>query len=185
MEGELKIGELAKTTGLTTKAIRYYELLGLLRQARRTESGYRLYTDDDLHRLEFVKKAKLLGLSLDEIRDILTLREQEQAPCVHVLALLDQKVAYIDALLGGLQAFREELARLRSESALQMDKLPKGSVVCGIIEKGIHGKGELALSWLEGRDKARQARKQESSRTPLTLTSRETFTIPHRSQREV
>ena len=159
MQNSLKIGELANATGLTTKAIRYYELLGLLRQARRTESGYRLYSDQDLQRLEFVKKAKHLGLSLEEIRDILTLREQDRVPCVHVLALLDQKVGYIDGLLRDLQEFRNELARLRSESAQQLDKLPKGSVVCGIIERGIHAKGELALSWLEGRDKAKRGSK--------------------------
>lgn len=156
MRAGLKIGELAKLTGLTTKTIRYYELVGLLPEPRRTESGYRLYSEEDVQRLEFIKKAKRLSLSLEDIRDILTLYARNQPPCIHVLALLDQKLDYVDALIQSLQEFREELARLRQESAEQLEKLPKGSAICSIIEQGIHAKGELALTWLEGREKAKR-----------------------------
>lgn len=150
MRAGLKIGELAKRTGLTTKTIRYYELSGLLPEARRTDSGYRMYSERDAERLEFIKKAKHLGLSLGDVRDTLNLHDRNQPPCIHVLALLDQKLAYIDALMQSLQEFREELSLLRQESADQLDKLPTGSSICGIIERGIHGKGELALVWLGG-----------------------------------
>ena len=156
MKADLKIGELAKLTGLTAKTIRYYELLKLLPEPRRTESGYRLYSEVDVQRLEFIKKAKQIGLSLGDIRDILTLHATNQPPCVHVLALLDQKLAYLDALLSALQVFREELSRLRHESAKRLDSLPEGAAICSIVEQGIHAKGELALTWLEGREKARR-----------------------------
>src|SRR5690554_31792 len=100
MKADLKVGELAKLTGLTAKTIRYYELLKLIPEPRRTETGYRLYSETDVQRLEFIKKAKQIGLSLEDIRDILTLYDTNQPPCVHVLALIDQKLAYLDALLG-------------------------------------------------------------------------------------
>jgi DNA-binding transcriptional MerR regulator len=160
----LKIGQLARSTGLTTKAIRYYESRGLLPEPRRTGSGYRLYSDEDIRRLEFVKQAKRLGLSLDDIRDILTLHDRNQPPCIHVLALLDQKLAYLDSLIQSLREFRAELGRLRQDSAEQLSKLPAGAAVCGIVERGIHAKGELALTWLEAQERARRV----SRRVPQT-----------------
>ncbi len=154
----MKIGELARVTGLTVKSIRYYELLQLLAEAPRTESGYRIYSQDAVQRLRFIKKAKRLGLSLDEIKDILELYENQQAPCVHVLALLDRKIAEVDGIIEDLRGFRQDLAGLREESVKQLDNLPEGTEVCGIIERGIHHKGELALAWLEGRQMSRPTR---------------------------
>ena len=151
----MKIGELARVTGLTVKSIRYYELLRLLAEAPRTESGYRIYSQDAVQRLLFIKKAKRLGLSLDEIKDILELYENQQAPCVHVLALLDRKIAEVDGIIEDLQGFRQDLAGLREESVIQLDNLPEGTEVYGIIERSIHHKGELALAWLEGRQMSR------------------------------
>ena len=155
MNKSMKIGEIAKQTGLTTKTIRYYELHRLLEEPQRTESGYRLYGPGDVERLEFIKNAKQLGLSLVEIRDILVLHEQKQAPCIHVLALLDQKLEQVDDIMRKLDEFRSELIRLRAESQVRLEQLPEGTSICGIIEQGIHAKGEVALTWLEGRRKAR------------------------------
>ena len=146
--GDMKIGELAKATGLTAKTIRYYESLRLLDDPRRAESGYRLYGREDAERLEFIKQAKHLGLSLEEIREVLTLHEQRQVPCVHVLALLDQKLAQVDTLMAGLAEFRRELASLREDSQARLAQLPEGARICGIVERGFHTKGEVALTWL-------------------------------------
>ena len=151
MNKSMKIGELANATGLTTKTIRYYELNRLLEEPRRTDSGYRLYDSEDVERLEFIKKAKSLGLSLEEIRDILLLYEQRQSPCVHVLALLDRKLEQVDNMLSELDEFRRELLRLRMESQVRLEQLPEESRICGIIERGIHGKGQRALTFTEGR----------------------------------
>ena len=149
--GAMKIGELANATGLTTKTIRYYELVRLLGNPQRSDSGYRLYGRKDVERLEFIKKSKHLGFSLDQIKDILTLHENQRAPCVHVLALLDLKIAEIDEVAEDLKVFKQDLARLREESAKVLENLPEGTTICGIVERGIHHKGELALTWLEGR----------------------------------
>ena len=150
--GTMKIGELANATGLTTKTIRYYELNRLLQEPERTESGYRMYGEADVERLEFIKKAKSLGLSLEEIRDILLLYEQRQSPCVHVLALLDRKLEQVDNMISELDEFRHELLRLRLESQIRLEQLPEESRICGIIERGIHRKGEAALALVEGRN---------------------------------
>jgi len=158
----MKIGELAKATGLTTKAIRYYELCRLLDAPKRTESGYRLYGREDLERLEFIKKAKRLALSLDEIRDILALHRQRQHPCVHVLALLDQKLEQVESVIRELDEFRRDLARLRDESRERLEQLPEEAQICGIVERGIHGKGEVALAWLTGREKGKEQKVRSS-----------------------
>ena len=151
MNKNMKIGELAKATGLTTKTIRHYELHRLLEDPERTESGYRIYGEADVERLEFVKKAKRLGLSLEEIRDILILHEQRLSPCVHVLAVLDRKLEQVDDMISELDEFRRELLRLRMESEVRLEQLPEESRICGIIEHGIHGKGLAALTLTEGR----------------------------------
>ena len=158
MRDTMKIGELAKVTGLTVKSIRYYELLQLLVEAPRTESGYRIYSQDAVQRLQFIKKAKRLGLSLDEIKDILVLYENQQTPCVHMLALLDRKISEVDVIIEDLQVFRQDLSGLREESVNQLDNLPEGAAVCGIIDRSIHHKGELALAWLEGRQMSKPNR---------------------------
>ena len=149
----MKIGELTKATGLTAKTIRYYELLGLINSPRRSESGYRLYSADDVERLEFVVKAKQLGLSLEEIRDVIDLRQQQQTPCVHVLALLDQKLNQLDAVIKGLAEFRRELGQLQDGSATRLAELGDDARICGIIEQKSHARGEQALTWLEFRRK--------------------------------
>ncbi len=158
MNKNMKIGELAKATGLTTKTIRYYELHRLLEDPERTESGYRMYGEADVERLEFVKKAKRIGLSLEEIREILILHEHSQAPCVHVLALLDRKLEHVDDVIRELEEFRRELMRLRVESQVRLEQLPEDARICGIIERGVHHKGELALTWLEGRQMSKSDR---------------------------
>ena len=151
MSRMLKIGELAKLSGTTTKTIRYYELLGLLHEPERTDSGYRLYEEKDVERLTFIRKAKSLGLSLTDIGETLKLYDSQQAPCIHVLALLDRKIQEIDRLVGELQELQRELMRLREESAPRVERCADGSSICEILEQGIQSKGQAALTWLEGR----------------------------------
>ncbi len=131
-ERKLRIGELAAELGLNPKTIRYYEQIGLLPAAPRTESGYRLYGADDVERLRFIGKAKAIGLSLEEIGEILALRREGHAPCAHVLELLDRKLAAVDRQLRALRAFRRELVGLRAEAARTATA---EACVCGIIER--------------------------------------------------
>jgi DNA-binding transcriptional MerR regulator len=82
----MRIGELAEQAGLSTKAIRYYEQIGILTPAARTTSGYRTYDETALGRLGFVRAAEALGLPLGEIRQIIAFRDDDTAPCTHVTA---------------------------------------------------------------------------------------------------
>ncbi|MBI4297692.1 MAG: heavy metal-responsive transcriptional regulator [Chloroflexi bacterium] len=144
----MKIGELGRATGFKDKTIRYYERQGLLPDPGRTSSGYRAYGPEDVDRLQFVGKAKRLGLSLEEIRGILRVHDQREATCSHVCGLLDQKLAQTDALIHDLQTFRKELAQLRKGADATADCRPAGGRICGIIENSSFGAGQETMTWI-------------------------------------
>ena len=129
---EVRIGLLATEFGLNPKTVRYYEDIGLLTKARRTSSGYRIYGDREREQLAFILKARSMGLTLDEIGEILDLRKMGQQPCEHVLDVLDEKIEGIDAQLRVLQEFREELVSIKAEAA---KNATSNACVCGIIER--------------------------------------------------
>lgn len=123
------VGQAAQAAGVSAKAVRLYEAKGLLPQAERSDAGYRLYTDDDVATLRFIRQARTLGLRLDEIGDIIAMREGGTTPCQHVLRLLDQHVADIDRTIGELRQLRTTLIRTRATAASNTT-----AGVCGIIE---------------------------------------------------
>lgn len=125
------IGDLAAELRLNPKTIRYYERIGLLPEPERTTSGYRVYGEKDSERLRFIRKAKAIGLTLGEIRDIFVLRDAGHPPCGHVSALVDEKVAVIDARIRALHDLKAELLSL-SRVAKAMTCC-EGSV-CSLIE---------------------------------------------------
>lgn len=130
----MKIGELAGVTGANAKTIRFYEAEGLMPEPARLASGYRSYDDESVNRLEFILKAKRLGLSLQDIQGILQLHDAEESTCVHVRDLLDQKIAEVETTIDALQAFKGDLAALRDRSAGLVDCKSQGEGICTIIE---------------------------------------------------
>lgn len=108
----MRIGELAARLGLNTRTIRYYESIALLPEPERTASGYRTYDEADVERLAFIKSAQRLGLALDEIREVLALRERGETPCGYVRGLIQKEVADIDRRLDELRRLRQELVAL-------------------------------------------------------------------------
>lgn len=129
------IGQLAADTGLTPKTIRYYETLGLLPPPTRTESGYRLYTPETGELLRFIKKAKMLGFTLTEIREIIALRHRGDLPCPHVHALLGERVKTLSRQIQDLSLLRDELKRLAKKSAATPRILTSPVAVCPHIER--------------------------------------------------
>ena len=125
-----RIAQLASELGINPKTIRYYEALGLLAPATRNAAGYRQYTGREPDALRFVIKAKAAGLTLAEIGEILALRREGHEPCAHVRAMLDRKLAVVEAQLRTLSAFRDELLALRDAAVTIGD-----GQVCGIIER--------------------------------------------------
>jgi len=114
MAAQLTIGQLARRTGIP-KTVRYYEGIGLLPAAPRTESGYRLYGDDALRRLQLIRRAKLLGLSLKDTRDLVEFAVDGTCGHFHelLLALIEPKLAEVNHRMEDLKAFKTELLHLR------------------------------------------------------------------------
>ena len=138
----MQIGELADRVGVNTKTIRYYESIKLLPPPERTPAGYRLYGPRDETRLTFIKTAQQLGLSLDEIREILALREAGTAPCEHVRGVLRQQVRDISRRISDLRRLRQELQSLDAA----IEDIPRdAAAVCRIIEHvRVHHQDEAA-----------------------------------------
>ncbi len=106
------IGDIAKKFGLNPRTVRYYEAIGILPKPIRSESGYRVYSEETIERLEFILKAKTLGLKLDEIREILLLHEKGQAPCECTRDFIRNKISEIEEKIISLTELKERLARL-------------------------------------------------------------------------
>lgn len=128
----LKIGEVASLAGVGQRAIRFYEAKGLLARPPRGENGYRLYPPEAVDVLRFVRQAQRLGLSLDEIKEIIAIRRGGRPPCTHVRTLLAEKVTEMDAKLRDLLEMRR---RLR-QSLRAWRRAPRGpAAVCPHIER--------------------------------------------------
>ena len=142
----MKIGELARITGTNSKTIRFYEAEGLMPDPPRTASGYRSYSAQWVSRLDFILKAKRLGLSLIDILGILQLHDAKESTCVHVRDLLDQKIAEVESTIDALQAFKGDLAALRNRAIGLVDCKPLGGDICSIIEQSnIKGRQPVPL----------------------------------------
>lgn len=111
----LKIGDLAKATGISVEAIRFYESKGLLEAKRRTETGYRLYEEADLDKLRFIQRAKKVGFTLDEIGELLELRlHPDDHTCEEVKHYTARKISDLEEKILELQRIQLSLKRLHS-----------------------------------------------------------------------
>src|SRR3984893_10639753 len=108
----MRIGEVGERSGLSTKALRYYERVGLIEEPARTSSGYRDYGASVLDRLRFIRSAQAVRLTLGEIKGVIAFREQGSPPCWHVLELIEGRAADLDRRIAELRALRDELRRL-------------------------------------------------------------------------
>ena len=129
--GMLKIGEVSKRSGVGVEALRFYEKSGLLDRPSRTYSGYRVYGEDVLDRLAFIKQAQALCFSLDEIRRIVEDARKGQSPCDEVREIVRRRMEELDERLRELQRHRKELQRTLEE----WDKVGRApGHICGLIE---------------------------------------------------
>jgi len=126
------IGSVAKESGVPIKTIRYYEELGLLKTSGRTEGGFRIFSSDVLVRLNFIKRAQRLGLSLAEIKDFLDIHDQGELPCDRVQIELEDKISQIEQQIQQLQILKLELKGLLSG----WETIPENpdQTICPVIE---------------------------------------------------
>lgn len=105
----MRIGEIARRSGTAAHTIRFYEDQQLITRAARSDSGYRVYSDRTIDELGFIQRAKRLGFSLDEIREILSLGRGGKMPCRRVATLCAAHLDDIDQRMVELRAFRRSL----------------------------------------------------------------------------
>ncbi len=130
-----RIGELAQRMGLNPKTIRYYEEAGLLPPPARSPSGYRRYTQRDADRLAFVLAAKEFGFTLGEIREVLAVRDRDEAPCPYVLGVVQAKLADLQDRIHRLQLLSGDLeAIVREAEALPPEARERKGQYCHVIE---------------------------------------------------
>ena len=111
----ITVKQVAERVGMPSRTVRYYDRIGLVRADERSAAGYRLYSPEEEGRLLFIRRAKRLGFSLDEIRDLLAAAQSGCGSTVPELdRLLEQKVQEIDAKIDELTAFRERLVEYRA-----------------------------------------------------------------------
>ncbi|MBU3055435.1 MULTISPECIES: Cu(I)-responsive transcriptional regulator [Pseudomonas] len=108
----MNIGQAAKQSGLSAKMIRYYESIGLITPAGRGDNGYRYYNGDDLHRLAFIKRARDLGFSLEEVGKLLTLWQDRQRASADVKALAGAHVEELNRRIAEMVGLRDTLQEL-------------------------------------------------------------------------
>ncbi len=127
----LKIGEVSRQTGIGIETLRFYEKSGLLEKPARTHSGYRMYSSDVLDRLGFIKRAQVLGFSLDEIKKVIDDARKGHSPCEEVREIVRKRLGELDQRMREMARYRKEL----SETLDEWDRVGRApGQICGLIE---------------------------------------------------
>ncbi|WP_414528545.1 heavy metal-responsive transcriptional regulator [Nodularia chucula] len=126
------IGQVKSLSGIPIRTIRYYESLGLIASLSRTEGGFRQFSADVLTRLAFIKRAQSLGLSLEEIRDILEVYDAGKPPCGDIQDKLAEKLLQIDSQIAQLLTLRSKIGELLEDWNHNIGK-PEDKI-CPIIQ---------------------------------------------------
>lgn len=125
----MKIGELAAGSDTAVETVRFYEREGLLPEPARTQSNYRTYGDEHLARLRFIRQARSLDMSLDEVRVLLRFKDSPGEHCGDVNVVLEQHIQHVSRRVKELRALERELKNLRASCG---DARPAQE--CGILE---------------------------------------------------
>lgn len=131
----MRIGQLASELGVSSQAVRFYERAGLLKEPARTDSGYRQYGPDDLKRLRFIRQAKELGFTLNEIGAMLRMHDAGHAPCAEVIAIAERHLAEVEAEMQRLQRFRRQLSSALAQWRKVKPRRVAGNAICELIER--------------------------------------------------
>ena len=128
---QLKIGEVSRLSGIGVEALRFYEKSGLLDRPGRTYSGYRLFSEEVLERLAFIKQAQVLGFTLNEIKQLIAHKQAGESPCAEVREIVRGRLTELNEKIEQLIHYRDDLTAALTE----WDEVgeAKGHV-CGLIE---------------------------------------------------
>lgn len=120
----MTVSELAGTVGATADTVRYYERIGLMPEPERTSSGYRQYYEPAVQRLKFIKRAQRFGLRLEEIGELLDVRDRGLCPCGHARTLLHQRIEELEDQIDSLTVLRDDIRGMLEGEARQQDAWP-------------------------------------------------------------
>ncbi len=124
----MRIGDLAKATGMPVETIRYYEREGLLPAAARADNNYRVYQPAHLERLAFIRQCRSLDMALEEIRALLALRDGPADNCAQINELLDAHIEHVARRIRELKVLQKDLRSLRDRCPT-----PHALAECGIL----------------------------------------------------
>jgi MerR family transcriptional regulator, copper efflux regulator len=133
----MNIGEASKASGVSSKMIRYYEQIGLITPAHRTQSSYRTYTENDIHTLRFIRRARDLGFSVEQMKTLLALWRDRSRASADVKALALDHIAELERKAAAIAAMTSTLKHLANHC--HGDDRPD----CPIIESFVDEHGEL------------------------------------------
>lgn len=126
-----RIGQLAKLADVTPDTIRFYEKQQMMEHGVRTEGGFRLYSDDDLQRLRFIRYGRQLGFTLEAIRELLSIRvDPEHHTCQESKTIVQKRLTEVEAMIAELQHMQRSLTRLNDACC----GTAHSSVYCSILE---------------------------------------------------
>ena len=151
----LKIGEVARETGVGVETLRFYERRGLLGRPSRTEAGYRIYDSSVVEQIAFIKRAQAIGFSLDGITEILNDSVDGKLPCQEVREMARRKLVELDQRLKELRRYRHELDRTLREWDERGEEQGR---ICGLIEGSTLASPETAAQeeWQRARKRKRK-----------------------------
>ena len=127
----LTVGNVARRVGIRNSAVRYYEVRGLLKPTARLPNGYRIYDEDAVGLLRFVRRAQALGITLKEVRKLLELSRRGQRPCREVKQLARRHLADLDLKIRELELLRKELQLLLRRKVRQSGR----QSICPLIQR--------------------------------------------------
>ena len=130
----MKVSELAKAAGVTAETVRHYTREGLLAPARDPSNGYQRFSHQDLERLGFIQRARTLGFSIQEIREILSHADHGDSPCPLVRDLLASRLPTIRARISELEALAARMEEALDAWNDMPDGTPDGHSLCRLIE---------------------------------------------------
>lgn len=133
----MRIGQLAQLAGVDTQTIRFYEKQGLLPLPDRQENGYRVYTEKHGEWLAFIRRCRILDLSLTEIHELQSYQDDPHQPCAGVNAMLDEHISRVRSQITALQSLEKQLASLRV-SCNEGREVEACGILAGISEGSMH-----------------------------------------------
>ena len=130
----MQVQDLARELGVTTDTVRYYSRVGLLEPAKNPENGYKVFGEQDRHRMRFILSARQLGFSVTDIRQILQHADKGESPCGLVRKLIEDRLEEVNRRFDDISRLKHRMEAAVETWSGEEDKCPTGDMICHLIE---------------------------------------------------